>query len=228
MKANLKIAIYPVAATSLLVCAAFSGNPKEPNLDLINRLSKCVEERFANPAPQSLGMSRVAFPNSFGAHFRPDFTLRRDFEPQNGVEREVVAGLEREGIQAGLYVFGLAVATSDGGRLDFRALKGPAAVTSGTPRPSWYPPQTKPDHATQGALPDWEAVFPLARRAMRSFQDGGKGFESKLDSWDIAVRPLIATQERCVACHNSPAYTRVAALGQPLGGVIYAFRQARN
>jgi hypothetical protein len=51
---------------------------------------------------------------------------------------------------------------------------------------------------------------------MRSFHDGGAGFETKLASWDIAARPVSAW-ERCVACHGN---------ANRLGGVLYAFRRA--
>jgi hypothetical protein len=70
------------------------------------------------------------------------------------------------------------------------------------------------------ALPDWNAVYPLARKAMKSFTDGGTGFETEIDSWSIAARPVLASQQRCLDCHSG------LALNQPVGGVLYAYRRA--
>lgn len=230
MRASFERTACAAAAMTLFGWMLFAGSPEAVNLQLIGRLDECVRNRFADPAPKSLGMSRVAAPVSFGLHYQPNVTSRRDFDPENPAEASIVGEMERRQLQVGLYVFGRAAAAAGPTLRDYRALKGPAAITEGTPRPAWYPPlarlaaQTAPHGDT---LPDWEAIYPLARRAMKSFQDGGKGFETTLDSWSIAVRPLIASQQRCVACHNNPVYSRVASakLGEPLGGVIYAFRQ---
>jgi hypothetical protein len=80
--------------------------------------------------------------------------------------------------------------------------------------------------APGGALPDWKTVYPL-QRAMKSFADGGTGWETSIGSLRIAARLAAARPERCVACHDNPAYgtgTR-AVLNQALGGVLYAFRR---
>jgi len=161
----------------------------------------------------------MTVPSSFGTHFRPDLTRTRDFLPETAVERQVIQDLEEHRVQVGLYLFGTAVATSDPSQYNFRALKGPAAITAGTPRPS-------PVRAD--ALPAWKDIYPIAHRAMQSFRNGDKGFETRVNTWDIAVRPLTAVQDRCVACHNNPSYGRVAKiqLDDPIGGIIYAFRTA--
>ena len=75
--------------------------------------------------------------------------------------------------------------------------------------------------APAGALPDWNAVYPLARRAMQGLADGRPGFESTLDSWDIAARPVLA-EARCVQCHTA------FKTGKPIGAVLYAFRRGRG
>ena len=65
---------------------------------------------------------------------------------------------------------------------------------------------------------------------MRSFEDGGKGFETTFDTWNIAARPVIASQERCLMCHTGeiPGTSHAAKLNQAIGGVLYAFRRAQN
>jgi len=111
-----------------------------------------------------------------------------------------LAALEEQRLQVGLYVIGSAIEMAEPQVLSYRALKGPAAIKE-TPRPAWYPSaEVRP--AKPNALPDWNAIYPLARRAMKSFRDGGSGFETTLDSWQIAARPVIASREACVSCHN--------------------------
>jgi len=100
---------------------------------LIDRLDKFIQQRFAAPLPGPLGMSRAAVPSSFGAHFQPAATAATDFLPSGAGEQEVIRELEGGKIQVGLYVFGAAITNSPAERMDFRALKGPAAITKALP-----------------------------------------------------------------------------------------------
>ena len=221
--------------TSLLVtgiCAAgcvalYATIPPAGDLELINRLDTVVQLRFADPAPLSLGMSRVARPVSMGTHFYPKRVSARDFQPQTPVEKAVIDSLEERHTQVGFYVFGSAIAGSEASALNYRALKGPAAMTRGTPRPAWYPSSSNPATVDPNALPDWKAIYPLASKSMRSFQDGGQGFETTVGDWNIAVRPVVASQQKCVTCHNSTAFgwQHTIKLNDPIGGVIYAYRR---
>ena len=200
---------------------------------MIDELNGFMQHRFVVP-PQTqqanpLGMSRVAVPGSLHDHYLPNFNNTRDFTPENNAEAAVITRMESVHLQTGLYVFGRAVLNADPLTPSFRALKGPAAVTAVTPRPSWYPTGTNPA-ATGDALPDWKTIYPLAKRAMKSFADGGSGFETSIGRWQIAARPVFASEEKCVACHNSALgrmYSGFAqiSLNQAVGGVIYAFRR---
>jgi hypothetical protein len=207
----------------------FAGNPKLPDLPLINRLDELVQLRFKTALPGALGMSRVAMPVSMGQHFQPRRSNQRDFVPENDREREVVGKLEENGVYVGLYLFGTAIVKTAPQALDYRALKGPGIITRGSPRPAWYPDQLGMSAAAADALPDWKSVYPLARRAMQSFQDGGAGFETRLESWCIAARPVLA-EARCAMCHHtrSSSSNRAAQANEPIGGVLYAFRRARQ
>ncbi len=235
------------AATAALTFTAFAvfgaGSPKT-DLNLIDDFNRLIQQRFADPAPEALGMSRITRPNSFGTHYIPTFSAAVDFSPMSDPERTLVAELAERKIQAGLYVVGGAISSCPADYLNWRALKGPAKITPGTPRPAWYPElwgggdlMHRPK--AEGSLPDWYDIYSLAQHAMSSFRDGGKGFETSLDSWTIAARPVLATQERCVTCHNTmskPSESPFAlpnappgppdlSLNSPAGGVLYAFRR---
>jgi hypothetical protein len=192
----------------------FAGNPKLPDLPLVDRLHEHLQLRFQNPLPDTLGMSRVAVPQSMGKHFQPRLTRATDFVPETAEERQTIAKLEANRVQLGLYVFGAEILKVAAGIQSFRALKGPAAITAGSPRPAWYPGAPKVA-AFPDPLPDWNEIYPVARRAMASFHDGGTGFETRLGSWDIAARP-VAAEKRCALCHGSETH---------IGGVLYAFRR---
>ena len=223
-------AVAALVVTSVFVAgsATLYATLPLPELELIERLNAVVQHRFQDLMPANFGMSRIAGPSSFGAHFYPKRTAPRDFQPEGRAEEEVIAALEERRTQVGFYLFGAAISDSPAADMNFRALKGPAVMTSGTLRPAWYPALALPvpNTAAANALPDWNAIYLLARKAMQSFQDGGNGFEAMSGSWTIAARPVIASQEKCVACHNNPAIrpSRATKLGGPIGGVLYAYR----
>ena len=199
--------------------------PTVSDLGMIEELNDCVQQRFQTlPAstasnPFALGMSRIVRPSSFGEHFTPRFISQRDFEPETEREKQALAALEKDSVQVGFYLFGRAIVHTPAEARNPRTLKGPGAITKGTPRPAWYPALAMGAAAPADALPDWKTIYPVAQRAMKSFEDGGTGFETSIGCWRIAARPVPARQEKCVACHGGPA-----VLNQPLGGVLYAFR----
>jgi hypothetical protein len=220
----------------LLLAIMGTDNGIRPRSDftLIGQFNDCAQIRFATPPyPDALGMSRMVVPASMGEHFTPAFNTTRDFLPENEKERRILADLESAHLQVGFYVFGRAILGSEAPAFSYRALKGPAAITKGTPRPALYPTAINLN-ASSDALPDWQTIYPLAQKAMKSFADGGSGFKTTLGSWNIATRPVLASQEKCVACHNSsprfysPRHTEALLLNQPLGGVIYAYRRSRT
>jgi hypothetical protein len=208
----------------LSMLAAFEGGGPRIELKKIDDLNEVMQRRFQAPLPNALGMSRVAMPRSLGQHFAPLVTALRDFQPENPRETQVLAALEETDAQVGFYLFGKAIANTSPAEMFFRALKGPAAITRGTPRPAWYPTLLIAPAAASApdALPDWNEIYPLAQRAMRSFADGGRGFETSIGTWQIAARPVMAADKKCVACHPG------VSLNHAVGGALYAFRSARD
>ncbi len=192
-------------AAALSTCLVAGNGPGPRNIDLVNCFDDLIQARFRDPMPQTLGMNRAVTANSFGQNYQPIFTDLRDFMPQNPAERSLLAELEQQHVQLGIYVFGLDVVRSEPSALNFRALKGPAVITAGTPRASWYPANVEPS----GHL----FAPPLV------------ALQSESSNRTVAARPLIASEVRCVPCHNATTPGR-AALQQPLGGILYAFRKA--
>jgi hypothetical protein len=221
----------PTLAVFLLFVQALEAgrNPATGTLPLIDELNAAIQQRLLDPAPGLLGMSRIAWRSSLGRHFKPVVSDRRDFVPENESERRTIETLEGRKLQVGLYLFGLSVLRDPANAKSYRALKGPAAMTAGTRRPNWYP-SLKSEASGNGidatqteTLPDWNAIYPIAQRAMRSFKDGGSGFETELQGWTIAARPSLAINQQCVTCHR-PFSEAPIRQGQPIGGVLYAFR----
>ncbi len=167
--------------------------------------------RFGKPEREPLGMSRIVSPDSYGKHFLPIISNSRDFIPQNGYEKELLAHLEEADLELGIYLFGENVMDQSAAAMDYRSMKGPAVVTQGTLRAN---------------LPSWNAAYPLAEKAMKSFKDGGHGFEEQLDEWTFAARPAIANDVRCITCHNmrrTQAW-KPLKVGDAIGGVLYAYK----
>ena len=215
MRYNLYLLAPAVVAAGLL---ARIPRERDAQVDEIAKLDAVVQARFRTLVPGVLGMSRIVMPSSLGRHFQPRVRSQRDFEPENDAERAVIARLEERKMQVGLWVFGRAVTDAAPSALNFRALKGPGAITKGTPRPAWYPGLPVGSAAPPAdALPDWKAIYPVAQEAMRRFREGGAGFETRVDSWSIAVRPVAASDRKCVGCHGGEVERAV-------GGVIYAWR----
>ena len=192
--------------------------PVSGKLPLIEEFDHVVMARLTSPPARAgmldrepLGMSRVAFPDSYGRHFSPIISNSRDFIPQNEHEKELLAQLENADLELGIYLFGERVVDQPATAMDYRSMKGPAVVTKGTARSN---------------LPSWNAAYPLAEKAMKSFSDGGHGFETKLDGWTIAARPAIANNARCVTCHNMQRIQGRKPLqtGDAIGGVLYAYK----
>jgi hypothetical protein len=171
-------------------------------------------------------LSRVAVPRSLGRHFQPTPTAATDFRPETPSEQSLLRELDAGAVNAGFYVFGAAITRSAPQLRDFRALKGPAVVTPGTVRPAWYPPLA-PKASSPDALPDWDAVYPIARQAMTEFETGATNFQTSAGIWRVLARPVPASAPSCVGCHNNSVIGRAdhaIALHDAIGGVLYLYK----
>ena len=209
---------------------------------LVDQFDGVVQGRLQTP-PQpggqgfatgpELGMSRIVRPNSYGSHFNSISSAIRDFVPEQDNEKELLAQMEDQKIELGIYFFGQAIVDQPYTNMDYRALKGPAAITKGTIRPpsemfafSGSSNRFERERPDPNALPAWRDAYPIAQRAMRSFNDGGHGFETGVGDWTISARPALASDARCLACHNAgrAKADRQLKIGDPVGGVLYAYK----
>ncbi|MBL8234246.1 MAG: hypothetical protein JNL98_37465 [Bryobacterales bacterium] len=209
----------------LLAMADSEKDPFDP-LKAVEEFDALVQKRLADPLAPEFGMQRIVDVRGLGRHLVSELEhgglrtrMTHSFHPKDEVERNVVSKLVAHNVEMGLYLVGAAVLGRMTERHDARALRGPGMVTPGKGLPrGTLPPD--PD-----ALPGLQAIYPLAHRAMRTFRDGGKGFEAKHGTWNIAARPTLASDQRCVDCHNATGQTgRTFKRGDALGGVLYAYR----
>src|SRR5262249_13819463 len=213
------------------------GVPKTAKDKLIDKLDQAMQIRFAAPPNRFLGMSRVATPPSYNGHFQPSRGALTDFRPETPAEFDLLRDLDSAKVKVGFFVFGAAIEKSAPEALDFRALKGPAVVTAVTNRPLWYPgyqsrllPEVVMDPMRLGKteiMPDWKQAYPIARQAMYVFERGGKVQDSMLGEWHVVARPVLASSDTCVGCHNNAAIGRsshLLAAGNALGGLLYVYR----
>lgn len=219
-------------------------------LPAIAELDACIQSRFLDT--RSFGMSRLVMPFSLGDHFRPNYSAVRDFQPENQRETELLAKLEAEGWQIGLYLFGENAVNAPVERMDYRALKGPGVITKGTPRPMSRGPWDRSTAPSPGfsRLPDWATTYPVAQKAMKRFLEDGEAYQTHLGDWTLIAQPVRASKQECLDCHNSGLASKMSKpvlpgfalspsrmpLGTPrppsrvlehndvIGGVIYAFR----
>jgi hypothetical protein len=143
----------------------------------------------------SFGMSRIALPQYHGL---------RTFQPENPNELAVVEQIRKKGYELAVFLAGRSVLSSP---LPM-GVQGPALVTN------LRDPKQLP-------LPS--ALLPESRAALASFQTGD-GYDVRMGDWTVAMRPLRAANEGCIACHTARTAQTDLHIGDALGVVMYVFR----
>jgi len=192
------------------VHAAAATLPKAVDLDPIAHLDECIQRRFLGTG--AFGLGRV-LPNRYHGVAQ--------FQPEDATEQRVVTELAQKGYQvavflAGRHVLDTAPAGMPVGRF---GLQGPAYV-AGT--------------SSATVLPDRELLLAESRKAMQSLaaqDEHSAGYEVTKGNWTVAVRPLRASNDRCVMCHTVGFGTLVRdsnrnpKLGDALGVAMYVYRR---
>jgi hypothetical protein len=130
----------------------------------------------------------------------------RQFRPENPDEQAVVNRLGQDGYQVALYLAGrnvLSAPSPDSLLQPYRyAVQGPAFIT----------------RLNAEELPRPETLLEESRAAFSKDQ----GYEIQKSGWTVALRPLRATSESCVQCHNvAGAHVK---MNDVLGVAMYVYK----
>lgn len=207
--------IAAIAAAFVSLAAATTARvarpPRPADPSLLDELDAHIQLRFQD-VNNRLGFNRIAAPGDFHE------TLRR-FKPENEEEERTIAALERAGLNVVVYLAGRALlfasAPADEGPppLLRRVIAGPVVVSAA----SWAAPPPARD------------LFDEGRRAFARFEREGTHTFST-ENWSFVVRPVRASRNVCLKCHNNAAFGPTAGaspileVGDALGVVFYGYR----
>lgn len=144
-------------------------------------------------------MSRIA---------RPQYHRLRKFQPENATELAVVDQIRKKGYELAVFLAGRSVLSAP---LPM-GVQGPALVTN----------LRDPEQ-----LPASSALLPESRAALASFQTG-EGYDIRIGDWTVAMRPLRASNEGCVACHAARTAQSDVHIGDALGVLMYVFKPIKT
>jgi hypothetical protein len=143
---------------------------------------------------KAFGMSRVAILDPHGI---------RTFRPESPTEDAVVNDLRQRGFEVVAYLVGRQALGAPIVPARRAGLQGPAQVV--------LLPATKvPNEATLLA-------------AGRSALSKDSANDVKTDGWNVAIRPLRASNQGCIDCHTTIG--NAPKLGDAIGVVLYVYRQ---
>jgi len=200
---GMRITLQLLGAIIAAVLAAGSLHsariPPTSTPEEIARLDSVIQQRFLMTGP--FGISRVALVSTHGI---------RPFIPATPAERDVVTLLKSERYDVGFFLLGRLALPSSQAVFPFARLRsevqGPAFITVERP----------------AELPTPESLLEVGSAALKSFA-AGEGYDVRSGDWTVAMRPLRASTERCIACHNSMG--EKVKLGDALGVAMYVYRR---
>jgi hypothetical protein len=135
----------------------------------------------------------------------------RQFRPENADEQAVVNQLREKGYQVALYLAGRNVLTDPSRNPlvpSYRyAVQGPAYITH----------LESPEE-----LPRPDSLLEASRAALQAFSTSQSHGDTQKGGWTVLLRPLRASNEACVQCHNA-AGARVK-MNDALGVVMYVYK----
>ncbi len=213
----------PLMAVLLLDRPTSAQEPASP-MCLITALDEQIQQRFEDQA-KGFGLRRIIYPGNYHE------TTTWRFSPEDRSELMAVRGLERVGLKVVLYLAGR------------RVLAGPPANDLASPwaRVSSIAGPVLITHADvrSPSTPDTPAATDLwdrSRRALEAFSRADVVTFAER-GWNFVARPVRATGQRCLECHQSDPLPSLAAsstpprslqVGDALGVVLYGYQPGES
>lgn len=207
-----------LSLTATLTLPAVTPPVIKPNTPPeISRLDDYIQMRFLDRT--TFGINRMGGPMPTtplepGVPFRMKVSPRNEaflshmrmFRPENPTEQSVVDQLRQKGFEVAAYLIGHQALAETPVPTPRAGLQGPVSITSRSD--------------TQFA--DETFLFSEGKKALASIGQG-PGYDVKKGDWNMAIRPLRASNQTCIQCHTTVDGT--PKLGDALGVVMYVYRQ---
>jgi hypothetical protein len=201
MTASLRTApVSIVPLTILIVTIGLKAQAPMPPAALIADLDQLVQDRLADTRMGSFGISRV-LPAG-----------HTDFKPESDCEDKTVNAIAKAGWDVTVYFGSLGL---------MQPVASAGDVSRGAPVVSRVPGVERPQPA---------ALREEAKKAFEAFSMGASAAEFRAGSWYVAVRPVRASAQSCVDCHNRRRVIQSEGKlvkGDLLGVSMYAFLPRR-
>jgi hypothetical protein len=168
--------------------------------DEMSQLDECIHHRFQDRT--SFGMRRILPFQYHGV---------RQFRPENTTEKAVVNQLQENGYQVALYLAGRNVIKTSA------PIQELAAYRYGVQGPAYITRVTNPSD-----VPRADALIDDSRAALEAFKTS-QGYNIQKGAWTVAMRPLRATNEACIQCHNNAGAS--VKMNDALGVVMYVYKK---
>lgn len=181
-------------------------------------LDQCVQQRFS--AMERFGIRRVI---TFPFHLQ-------HFRPENEKEKNVIAELEKDGWTVSFYLVGRSVLGAKPDQSLWEKTAGNYYSRKPINNPILLTKDAKIDD-----LPKPLELWEQTRKAMTAFS-GTDQYDFPVGKWQVAARPVRASQQACLQCHSQRAETidgqgKVVSqglkVGDPLGAVLYVYSRTR-
>lgn len=208
-------AVSPSPSASNLRGLIPSQEPADSGAELIAALDDCIQQRFLD-VDKGFGYRRLV---------RPGDTPHR-FKPENAKELAVVDYLTRHKLDVVLYLAGRGIIepspnSKEVDSIAAKVIKGPVRITPG-------------DKQVAG-LPTLKQLWDHGQQAMHVFH-GSDNYDFNLGEWKFVVRPVRASDQSCLKCHQPNGTSHIAManrrqeskslqIGDPLGLLVYGYKK---
>lgn len=201
MTASIRTALSSIVPlTILIVAVGLKAQIPMPPPALVADLDQLVQDRLADTRTGIFGISRVL---PVG---------HPDFKPESDCEAKTVNAIAEAGWDVTVYFGSLGL---------MQPVATAGDVSRGAPVVSRAPGVESPQPAS---------LREEAQKAFAAFAAGASAAEFRAGSWSVAARPVRASAQSCVDCHNHRRMVpseRKLVKGDLLGVSMYAFLPRR-